>query len=79
MVAKTVKQLCKLGYLEQLDDVGKQKKIVFTTTGEHLMSDARQALANLDTVLAKKLNSIDIQQTIQDLASIATAVEQEMS
>lgn len=79
MVAKTVKQLCQLGYLEQLDDVGKQKKIVFTTTGEHLMSDARQALANLDAVLARQLKSIDITKTINDLENITTLVKQKMS
>ena len=30
MVAKIVKEFCRLGYLEQVPDVGKQKKIIFT-------------------------------------------------
>ena len=53
MVAKTVKQLSQLGYLEQIDSAGKQKEIHFTETGEYLMSDARQLLAELDEILFK--------------------------
>lgn len=57
MVAKTVKQLCQLGYLEQIDSAGKQKEIHFTEIGEYLMSDARQLLAELDEIL---FNNTDI-------------------
>ena len=35
MVAKTVKELCRLGYLQRLDSRGKQKQILFTDNGEH--------------------------------------------
>ena len=57
MVAKTVKQLCQSGYLEQIDGTGKQKQIRFTETGEYLMSDARQLLAELDEILFKNTNN----------------------
>lgn len=50
MVAKTVKELCRAGYLEQIEGVGKQKQILFTEQGERLMSTARSALADLDQV-----------------------------
>ncbi len=56
MVAKTVKQLCQLGYLEQIDGAGKQKEIHFTETGEYLMSDARQLLSEMDKIL---FNDVD--------------------
>lgn len=48
MVAKTVKQLSALGYLEQIEGPGKQKQIVFTQQGELLMADSRKLLAQLD-------------------------------
>jgi DNA-binding MarR family transcriptional regulator len=51
MVAKTVKELCQAGYLEQAEGVGKQKQILFTEKGENLISTARLALADLDRVL----------------------------
>ena len=50
MVAKTVRELCRAGYLEQAEGVGKQKQILFTEKGERLMSTARLALADLDRV-----------------------------
>ncbi len=74
MAAKTVKELCLAGYLEQLDDVGKQKKIVFTQTGELLMSDARQLLADMDKILNQKLGNNVITATVDNLNKIQTAI-----
>ncbi len=54
MVAKTVKQLSALGYLQQIEGQGKQKQIVFTQQGELLMADSRKLLAQLD---GKMVNS----------------------
>ena len=53
MVAKTVKELCQAGYLEQVEGVGKQKQILFTEQGEHLVSAARSVLADLDQVFVE--------------------------
>jgi len=70
MVAKTVKELCRAGYLEQVDGVGKQKEILFTETGELLMSDARQILADIDRILIKQLGKNSIKTTVASLDSI---------
>ncbi len=74
MAAKTVKELCLAGYLEQLDDVGKQKKIVFTQTGELLMSDARQLLADMDKILNQELGNKAIESTVNNLNKIQALV-----
>lgn len=74
MVAKTVKQLCQLGYLEQLDGVGKQKEIHFTETGEYLMSDARQLLAEMDEILFKDVDAGAPQTIIGELNMMICAV-----
>ncbi len=76
MVAKTVKALCHLGYLEQKNGVGKQKEIHFTETGEQLMSDARQMLSDIDELILNHLNIMQPQYLIQDLTVIANAIEQ---
>lgn len=76
MVAKTVKQLCQVGYLEQLDGVGKQKQIHFTELGEHLMSDSRQLLASLDKVLIKKMGKKSLEESLSDLEKIKSIMEQ---
>lgn len=74
MAAKTVKELCLAGYLERLDDVGKQKKIVFTQTGELLMSDARQLLADMDKILNQELGNKAIESTVNNLNKIQALV-----
>lgn len=53
VVAKTVAELSRLGVLQVQQDQtrGNQNLISFTETGEHLMADARQVLADLDAVL----------------------------
>ena len=56
MVAKTVKQLSALGYLQQMEGQGKQKQIVFTQRGEYLMADSRKLLAELDDKMANVMD-----------------------
>lgn len=75
MVAKTVKELCQLGYLEQLNGAGKQKEIHFTETGEYLMSDARQLLAEMDEILFKNVDARAPQEIINDLNIMICAVD----
>jgi DNA-binding MarR family transcriptional regulator len=55
MVTKTVKELCRAGYLEQAEGPGKQKQILFTEKGERLMSSARSALAELDRLFVAQV------------------------
>jgi DNA-binding MarR family transcriptional regulator len=71
MAAKTVKGLCLAGYLEQVDDIGKQKKITFTETGEQLMSEARKLLADIDKTLNAQLSERSISTTISNLNEIS--------
>lgn len=54
MVAKTVKELCNTGYLEQTEGKGKQKNILFTERGEQLMADTRACLLDMDAILIEK-------------------------
>ncbi len=70
MVAKTVKELCHAGYLEQVDGVGKQKQILFTAAGEQLMAEVRQLLAQLDKVLLEALGETALQETLARLDTI---------
>ena len=74
MVAKTVKELCHLGYLEQIDSAGKQKEILFTETGEYLMSDARQLLAEVDEILFEDVDARTPQAIIRELNIMICAV-----
>jgi DNA-binding MarR family transcriptional regulator len=74
MVAKTVKDLCLAGYLEQIDGVGKQKQIIFTATGELLMSDARKLLVDIDEILIKQLGQDSISTTVENLNMIQTLI-----
>lgn len=76
MVAKTVKDLCIANYLEQVDGVGKQKKILFTETGELLMSDARKLLADVDNILANELGQDTIATTVKNLKAIQNVIDQ---
>jgi len=76
MVAKTVKELCNANYLEQLEGQGKQKQIIFTKTGELLMSDARQLLSGLDSVLNKEMEGIQLNTTLTNLESIQKIMAQ---
>ena len=76
MVAKTVKELCLTGYLEQHEGAGKQKIIVFTQTGEQLMADARQLLAELDNTLIKATNKKNLQTSINNLNGIHSVISE---
>ena len=76
MVAKTVKELCGLGYLQQKSGTGKQKEIHFTQTGEYLMSDARQLLADVDDVLFKGLERSDPTKVINELNAMVSVISE---
>lgn len=76
MVAKTVKELCRANYLEQQEALGKQKEIVFTKTGELLMSDARQLLADVDKVLDKDMGRNELQTTVTHLQNVQRLITQ---
>lgn len=79
MVAKTVKELCRLSYLEQVDGTGKQKDILFTEEGEHLISDARQLLYDVDGELCQHLGDKNIADIIEQLSSITNLVDKKMN
>ncbi|MBX2870162.1 MAG: hypothetical protein KTR18_15885 [Acidiferrobacterales bacterium] len=70
MVAKTVKEFCRLGFLEQIEGVGKQKEILFTERGEQLMSDARALLAELDHRFTHSLKNRTLENAVDSLAQI---------
>ena len=74
MVAKKVKELCCVGYLEQVDGKGKQKQILFTELGEQLMSDSRQLLAELDEILCEKIDRATLEETVERLKNIQAVV-----
>lgn len=75
MVAKTVKQLCQSGYLQQTEGQGKQKHILFTESGEHLMSDARQLLADMDQLLLNDQASDHLNNLSHQLAGMITTLK----
>jgi len=77
MVAKTVKELCRLGYLEQVPGKGKQKQIVFTTAGEQLMAEVRVILAQLDGLLHEQVGEQELGDAIATLDAIAVTVNPE--
>ena len=76
MVAKTVRELCTNGYLQQVPGTGKQKQILFTSSGELLISDARQILADIDQQLAVQVGRKSIIATVQGLAAITALLGQ---
>ncbi|EPJ52161.1 MAG: hypothetical protein OFPI_15050 [Osedax symbiont Rs2] len=76
MVAKTVKELCANGYLQQVQSSGKQKQILFSKSGELLMSDARNILADIDQQLVAKVGRESIIGTVQGLAEISALLVQ---
>lgn len=75
-VAKTVRQFCELGYLRQVDGEGKQKKILFTQSGEKLMSDSRRLLAELDLIILEELGDTVLEITEDGLSQIQYVVAQ---
>ncbi len=80
MVARTVKELCRAGYLEQAERFGKQKQILFTEKGEHLMSAARLALANLDEVFIEHFSEAVVEEItarLQTLKEVLIAAKEQ--
>ncbi|WP_233402836.1 MarR family transcriptional regulator [Marinomonas transparens] len=78
MVAKTVKELSRLGYLDQKEGAGKQKEIHFTEAGEYLMSDARKLLAEVDDVLFKYSESNKPEKIMSEMNVIADAINDKL-
>lgn len=76
MVAKIVKELCQLGYLRQIDGSGKQKDILFTTEGEHLIADARQLLYELDSKLSQQLGTDNLSNMIKQLTDTTNLIRE---
>ena len=75
MVAKTVKELCHSGYLEQIEGVGKQKEIHFTEAGEQLMSDARLLLSEVDDFLCEHSDAAELERIISEINAIAESIK----
>lgn len=75
MVAKTVKELCSKGYLEQVDSAGKQKQIIFTKKGELLMSESKLVLSDIDKILTKNIKTKSIETTLTVMHSMRKALE----
>ncbi len=75
MVAKTVKQLCTIGYLQQVEGQGKQKRILFTELGEHLIADSRKLLAELDAVLESSVGQHKLSEVIEITHEIQRALQ----
>jgi DNA-binding MarR family transcriptional regulator len=76
MVAKTVKQLSTLGYLQQIEGQGKQKQIVFTQRGELLMADSRLLLAKLDSKIASAVDEDTWSVLLQQLDQLSVHLKQ---
>lgn len=79
MVAKTVKELCRAGYLEQAEGIGKQKQILFTEEGERLMSTARTVLADLDRVFIEHFSETLVEEMtlrLEALKSVLIAIKE---
>ncbi len=67
MVAKTVKELCRAGYLAQIEGVGQQKQILFTEQGERLISMVRLALADLDQIFIERFGDAQVKEVALQL------------
>jgi DNA-binding MarR family transcriptional regulator len=70
MVTKTVKELSRAGYLEQIDGVGRQKQILFTEKGERLISTARSVLADLDRVFIERFGEVQVAEITAKLEAL---------
>lgn len=79
MVAKTVKELCLLGYLEQRDGKGKQKDILFTKTGELLIAEARQVLFELDDVLFEHVGENNVNKLVPALENLVGVINNRLA
>jgi len=74
MVAKTVKELCNKGYLEQVESTGKQKQIVFTEKGELLIAESRKILSNIDKILSKNIKKQSLETTLTIMNAMREAL-----
>lgn len=74
MVAKTVKHLCSLEYLEQQEGQGRQKEIHFTVRGENLMADARKVIATFDQSLLASISVEEMDTFLNNLNTISLAL-----
>jgi DNA-binding MarR family transcriptional regulator len=74
MVGKMVKELCRVGYLEQVEGPGRQKQILFTVAGEQLMSDVRRHLAHLDRAIVTAVGAAALKETIETLEAVGGLV-----
>jgi DNA-binding MarR family transcriptional regulator len=75
MVAKTVKDLCQMEYLAQLEGKGRQKRIVFTPRGEMLMARVRQRLRDLDTVIDAQIGSRRLDDALASLDALVRLLD----
>jgi DNA-binding MarR family transcriptional regulator len=75
LVARTVKELCLAGYLEQGAGPGKQKQIRFTLEGERLIAAVRRQLAQVDQVLNQRVGVRTLDRTLSALEMMAGAIE----
>ena len=75
MVAKTVKELCKEGYLTQEDGEGRQKKILFTELGGKLIGDSRRELTLLDGYLEASLGKGELAKVLDNLSRIEDSLK----
>ncbi len=77
MVAKTVTDLARKGWLEQQPDPEKRNRkiILFTAEGERVMSDARALLAELDARLDATLGPLWSDRLNTDLGALMASLE----
>jgi DNA-binding MarR family transcriptional regulator len=77
MVAKTVAEMERAGWLQQATDPEhrNRKTIRFTAAGERLMADARQALAALDTELEQAGGTGFCERLLTDLERLRTTLD----
>jgi DNA-binding MarR family transcriptional regulator len=76
MVAKTVADLVRKGWLKQVPDPerGNRKVIRFTAKGERVMSDARAILEEMDGLLDAELGRGWDERLTRDLEGLASSV-----
>lgn len=77
MVAKTVAELARRGWLTQKPDPDKRNRkiIVFTAEGEQVMADTRTLLKELDGLLDTRLSGGWAERLSQELEALRRAVD----
>ncbi len=79
MVAKTIKELSALGYLEQNPANGKQKTIEFTQQGEDLIAACRDLMVEMDQVIMSSDGAATMQSAIDHLQEVLVELKQKLS